>query len=81
MPGEPAFPLAVGFLGAGQMATALAIGWAKAGLLDAARSRAADPYPAARAKFAGRDRRAGRRIEPRRSSPRATCWCSRSSRR
>jgi pyrroline-5-carboxylate reductase len=44
-------PLAVGFLGAGQMATALAGGWAKAGLLDGARSRAADPYPAARAKF------------------------------
>ncbi len=44
-------PLAVGFLGAGQMATALAGGWAKAGLLDIARSRAADPYPAARAKF------------------------------
>lgn len=45
------FPLAVGFLGAGQMATALAAGWAKAGLLDVARSRAADPYPDARAKF------------------------------
>jgi pyrroline-5-carboxylate reductase len=44
-------PLAIGFLGAGQMATALAGGWARAGLLDAARSRAADPYPAARAKF------------------------------
>jgi pyrroline-5-carboxylate reductase len=51
MPGEPAFPLAVGFLGAGQMATALAVGWAKAGLLDVARSRAADPYPEVRAKF------------------------------
>ena len=51
MPGEPAVPLAVGFLGAGQMATALALGWAKAGLLDATRSRAADPYPDARAKF------------------------------
>ena len=44
-------PLAVGFLGAGQMATALAVGWARAGLLDAKRSLAADPYPAARAKF------------------------------
>jgi len=33
------------------MATALASGWAKAGLLDAAKSRAADPYPEARAKF------------------------------
>ncbi len=51
MPGEPAVPLAVGFLGAGQMATALALGWAKAGLLDGSRSRAADPYPDARAKF------------------------------
>jgi pyrroline-5-carboxylate reductase len=51
MPGEPAFPLAVGFLGAGQMATALAVGWTQAGLLDAPRSRAADPYPDARAKF------------------------------
>src|SRR4051812_39618189 len=51
MPGECVFPLAIGFLGAGQMATALAAGWAKAGLLDAARSRAADPYPDARAKF------------------------------
>lgn len=44
-------PLAVGFLGAGQMATALAVGWAKAGLLDVDRSRAADPYPDARSRF------------------------------
>lgn len=44
-------PLAVGFLGAGQMATALAKGWAAAGLLDPARSLASDPYPAARTKF------------------------------
>src|SRR4029453_1534372 len=51
MSGERALPLTVGFLGAGQMATALSLGWAKAGLLDAARSRAADPYPAARGKF------------------------------
>lgn len=51
MPGERAFPLTVGFLGAGQMATALATGWAKAGLLDTARSLAADPYPGARANF------------------------------
>lgn len=42
---------AIGFVGAGQMATALAAGWARAGLLDVARSRASDPYPAARAKF------------------------------
>jgi pyrroline-5-carboxylate reductase len=33
------------------MASALAGGWTKAGLLDVARSRAADPYPDARAKF------------------------------
>ena len=45
------FPLSVGFLGAGQMATALGAAWAKAGLLDAAKSRAADPYPDARTKF------------------------------
>ncbi len=44
-------PLSVGFLGAGQMATALAGGWAKAGLLDLPRCRAADPYPDARDKF------------------------------
>jgi pyrroline-5-carboxylate reductase len=42
---------AVGFLGAGQMATALAAGWARAGLLDTSRSLAADPVPAAREKF------------------------------
>jgi pyrroline-5-carboxylate reductase len=51
MPGTHDFPLAVGFLGAGQMATALAAGWARAGLLDPSRSLAADPYPDARAKF------------------------------
>lgn len=45
-------PLAVGFLGAGQMATALAVGWAKAGLLDRARSLASDPYPTAQSRFA-----------------------------
>ncbi|QEL14559.1 pyrroline-5-carboxylate reductase [Limnoglobus roseus] len=44
-------PLAIGFLGAGQMATALAKGWAAAGLLDANRSAASDPYPAPREKF------------------------------
>ena len=48
---ERTFPLAVGFLGAGQMATALASAWAKAGLLDPARSLAADPHADARAKF------------------------------
>ncbi|MFO0850676.1 MAG: pyrroline-5-carboxylate reductase, partial [Gemmataceae bacterium] len=45
-------PLAIGFLGAGQMATALAKGWLAAGLLDPARSLASDPYPAARERFA-----------------------------
>ena len=42
---------AIGFLGAGQMATALAAGWTQAGLLDPARALAADPSPAARSKF------------------------------
>jgi pyrroline-5-carboxylate reductase len=51
MPGERGFPLAVGFLGAGQMATALATGWAKASLLDVKRSLAADPVSGARANF------------------------------
>jgi pyrroline-5-carboxylate reductase len=44
-------PHAIGFLGAGQMATALARGWAAAGLLDAAKSLASDPYLSAREKF------------------------------
>lgn len=44
-------PFAVGFLGAGQMATALAKGWLAAGLLDTAKSMASDPYPATREKF------------------------------
>jgi pyrroline-5-carboxylate reductase len=43
---------AVGFLGAGQMATALAAGWRDAGLLDPAASLAADPYATAREHFA-----------------------------
>jgi pyrroline-5-carboxylate reductase len=51
MPDDRRFPLCVGFLGAGQMATALAGGWIKAGLLEASRSRAADPFPDARTKF------------------------------
>ena len=46
-----AAPLAIGFLGAGQMATALAKGWFAAGLLDTARSLASDPYVGAREKF------------------------------
>lgn len=44
-------PFAVGFLGAGQMATALAKGWLAAGLLDTKRSMASDPYPSTREKF------------------------------
>lgn len=44
-------PLAIGFLGAGQMATALAKSWAAAGLLDVARSLASDPYPGPREAF------------------------------
>ena len=44
-------PLAIGFLGAGQMATALAKGWTQAGLLDVATSIASDPYEAARDRF------------------------------
>ncbi len=51
MSGDASVPLAIGFLGAGQMATALAGGWIKAGLLDAASSRASDPVPEARARF------------------------------
>jgi len=45
-------PVSVGFLGAGQMASALALGWKSAGLLDLPRCLAADPYPAAREKYA-----------------------------
>lgn len=44
-------PVSVGFVGAGQMASALAKGWAAAGLLNAEKSWASDPYPAARTKF------------------------------
>jgi pyrroline-5-carboxylate reductase len=51
MPVEHPWPLAIGFLGAGQMATALALAWTRAGLLDVPNSRAADPHPDARAKF------------------------------
>ena len=45
-------PAAIGFLGAGQMATALAKGWSATRLLDAERSRACDIIPAARDAFA-----------------------------
>ena len=48
---EAPVPIRIGFLGAGQMATALAKGWATAGLLDLTHSLASDPYPAAREKF------------------------------
>jgi pyrroline-5-carboxylate reductase len=51
MTGGSTIPLSVGFLGAGQMATALACGWVKAGLLDVSRCLAADPVPAARHRF------------------------------
>lgn len=44
-------PLAIGFLGAGQMATALAKGWTAAGLLDQTKSLAADPWSPTRKKF------------------------------
>jgi len=43
-------PLLMGFLGAGQMATALARAWRNAGLISD-RSIASDPYPAAREHF------------------------------
>lgn len=43
--------IGVGFLGAGQMASALATAWSKAGLIDPSKSVAADPVPAAREKF------------------------------
>ena len=47
----PFTPLSIGFLGAGQMATALAKGWTTAGLLEVSSSLASDPFPAAREKF------------------------------
>jgi len=47
----PTPPFAIGFLGAGQMATALAKGWLASGLLDAEKSVASDPYPATREAF------------------------------
>ncbi len=42
----------VGFLGAGKMATALAVGWLRAGLLQTASLRASDPSAGARSAFA-----------------------------
>jgi len=44
-------PFRVGFLGAGQMAAALARGWLAAGLVSPATLKASDPVPAARARF------------------------------
>src|SRR5262245_202061 len=43
--------LAIGFLGAGRMATALAKGWLRAGLVRADACRASDPMPQARQDF------------------------------
>ena len=45
-------PLTLGFIGAGQMATALANGFVRAGLVSADRLMASDPSEAARAGFA-----------------------------
>jgi pyrroline-5-carboxylate reductase len=42
----------IGFLGAGQMATALAAGWLRAGLIPPSHCRASDPIPQARQAFA-----------------------------
>jgi pyrroline-5-carboxylate reductase len=44
-------PLRIGFLGAGQMAIALARGWLAAGLVTPATCKASDPFPEARARF------------------------------
>ena len=44
-------PYSIGFIGAGQMATALASAWSRAGLLAVEKSRASDPFPEARQKF------------------------------
>ncbi len=44
--------LRIGFLGTGKMATALAKGWLKAGLVTADRLSGSDPIPAARTSFA-----------------------------
>ncbi len=44
-------PLKVGFLGAGQMAIALAKGWQAAGLISTATCKASDPFPQARTRF------------------------------
>src|SRR5439155_13134780 len=46
----------VGFLGAGRMATALASGWLRAGLVNAEHVVASDPLPQAREAFAAETR-------------------------
>src|SRR5438105_2301084 len=48
---SPGTPLRIGFLGAGQMATALAKGWIAAGLADAQHTVGSDPIPLARESF------------------------------
>jgi pyrroline-5-carboxylate reductase len=47
-------PSSIGFLGAGQMATALAVGWRTAGLLEPSHCLASDPVPVARTTFTAR---------------------------
>src|SRR5690242_3851755 len=47
-----AHPLQVGFLGAGRMATALAAGWLRAGLVTVSACQASAPSPSARHAFA-----------------------------
>jgi pyrroline-5-carboxylate reductase len=44
-------PVRIGFLGAGRMATALAVGWLRAGLLQVDRCQASDPVLTARDAF------------------------------
>ncbi len=51
MSGAVNSPLKIGFLGAGQMAAALARGWLSAGLISPATCRASDPVPVARTNF------------------------------
>src|SRR5205823_1561391 len=53
-PGMADEGLRVGFLGAGQMATALARGWLAAGLVRPGACRASDPLPQARESFSAR---------------------------
>lgn len=47
----PTLPLKLGFLGAGQMAIALAKGWQAAGLISASSCIASDPFVPARTRF------------------------------